>query len=107
MRKVLMLRAGRHHRGFTLVEIMVVVVIISVLAAIAVPTVARVQRRARTTAVMNDFRVFAAAFDTYSHQNGTWPAEGAAGVVPAGMSQYLNTTAWERTTPIGGKYNWE
>jgi prepilin-type N-terminal cleavage/methylation domain-containing protein len=107
MRQLTMPRVGRHNRGFTLVEIMVVVTIISILAAIAVPAIARVQRRAKTTAVLNDFRVFAAAFATYSHETGGWPAEAAAGVIPTGMNQYLNTTAWTRVTPLGGKYNWE
>jgi prepilin-type N-terminal cleavage/methylation domain-containing protein len=94
-------------RGFTLVELMVVVLIISVLSMLAVPAVARIQRRAKTAAIVNDFRVFAGAFETYAHENGSWPAETAAGVVPAVMTTRLNTTAWLRTTPMGGKYNWE
>lgn len=93
--------------GFTLIEIMVVVTIISVLAMLAVPAFARIQRRAKTTAIMNDFRVFATAFVAYSHENGSWPAEAAPGVVPTGMTNQLNGTAWLRTTPMGGKYNWE
>ena len=93
--------------GFTLVELMVVVLIISVLASIAVPSFIRVQRRAKTTTIVNDFRTFAAAFDTYAQENGTWPAESAAGVTPTGMSTLLNSTAWERKTAMGGQYNWE
>src|SRR4051812_29842747 len=69
-------------RGFTLVEIMVVVTIISVLAMVSVPAMARIQRRAKTTAIMNNFRVFSTVFLAYSQENGTWPAEAAAGVVP-------------------------
>ena len=34
-------------------------------------------------------------------------AECAAGVMPAGMTGRLNDTTWLRTTPMGGKYNWE
>jgi type II secretory pathway pseudopilin PulG len=86
---------------------MIVVLIISVLAMLAVPAFARVKRRAKTAAIMNDFRVFAAAFETYAHEKGTWPAETAAGVCPPVMTSRLNVTAWERTTPMGGKYNWE
>lgn len=100
-------RSRAAQAGFTLVEIMMVVLIISVLGMLAVPTVARIQRRAKSTAILNDFRVFAAAFDAYAQENGSWPAETAAGVVPAGMSTHLNTTAWTRVTPMGGKYNWE
>lgn len=86
---------------------MVVVVIISVLSMLAVPAVARIQRRAKTSTIMNDFRVFATAFETYAHETGGWPADTAVGVVPAVMSTRLNTTAWTRKTPMGGKYNWE
>lgn len=86
---------------------MVVVLIISVLAALAVPALARIQMKAKTTTIVNDFRVFAAAFDTYTQENGTWPAEAAVGVMPTGMSGRLNDVAWTRITPMGGKYNWE
>ena len=98
---------ARANRGFTLVEIMVVVLIISILASVTVPSVQRVQRRAKTTAIVNDFRTFAAAFDVYAQEKGTWPAETAAGVVPPVMSQRFKTTAWQRKTPMGGQYNWE
>ncbi len=93
--------------GFSLVEVMVLVLILSVLAMAAVPTLQRIQRRAKTTAVVGDFRTFAAAFDSYAHEMGGWPGEVAAGAIPPGMSQRLQTTAWLRRTPMGGKYNWD
>lgn len=83
------------------------VLIVSLLGMFAVPTLQRIQRRAKATAVVNDFRVFATAFETYAHQNGSWPAEAAVGTMPAGMSSDLKVDAWLRVTPIGGKYNWE
>ena len=86
---------------------MVVVLIISVLATISVPALQRIQRRSKTTAIMNDFRVFGAAFDTYSQEMGGWPPDTAAGVLPPEMAQRINGGAWQRTTPMGGKYNWE
>jgi len=95
--------------GFTLVEILVVVVIISLLAMMAVPAVQVVQRHARSTAVANDLRVFATAFTTYAHENGTYPADASAtpGAMPAGMETSLKADAWQRVTPIGGHYTWE
>ncbi len=93
--------------GFTLVEIMVVVLILSVIATLSVPAMARVKRRAKTTVLVGDFRTFSAAFDSYAQEFGTWPAEAVAGVIPTGMSGRLNDTTWRRTTPMGGKYNWE
>jgi prepilin-type N-terminal cleavage/methylation domain-containing protein len=94
-------------RGFTLVELMVVVLIISVLATISVPALQRMQRKTKTATIVNDFRVFGAAFDTYAQEIGTWPADTAAGVFPPEMDQRINQTAWLRTTPMGGQYNWE
>src|SRR5262245_59165200 len=94
-------RRAKCTAGFTLVEMMVVVVIISVLAAVSVPAFQRIQRKSKVTAISNDFRVFAAAFDTYAQETGTWPAEAAAGVFPAGMDQRINRAAWTRKTPMG------
>ena len=94
-------------RAFTLVEILVVVVIISLLAMLAIPAVQLVQRRAKSSAIQNDFRVFATAFETYAHETGSFPAESAAGVIPTGMETALQSDAWLRITPIGGHYNWE
>lgn len=86
---------------------MVVVTIISMLVAAAVPAAIRVKRRSLATAVANDLRVFAAAFDTYAHEKGTFPAEAEAGILPPEMETRIKSDVWQRTTPIGGKYNWE
>jgi prepilin-type N-terminal cleavage/methylation domain-containing protein len=93
--------------GFTLVEIMVVVTIISLLAMLAIPTMQKIRRKARASAIANDFRVFATAFLTYSHENGAWPAESAAGITPTGMDPYLKGGSWPRISPMGGHYNWD
>ena len=93
--------------GFLLVKLMIVVLIISLLALMAVPVFQRIKMKTRTSIIANDLRVFAAAFDVYAQEKGTWPPEAAPGVIPVGMEVYLQDTAWTRTTPIGGKYNWE
>src|SRR5208283_871689 len=57
-----------HHRrsGFTLVEIMIVVAIIALLAAIAVPNFLRSRKRSQATQILEDLRIIDAASDQYA-----------------------------------------
>ena len=99
---------GRNRqRGFTLVEIMVVMVIVSMLAMLSIPAFQKIQRRSRSTTIASDFRTFAAVFNTYAQEKGSWPVDTDPGEVPAGLEGQLNSTAWARVTPMGGRYNWE
>src|SRR3954469_4910038 len=79
-------RRRRSLAGFSLVELMVTITIISLLAALVVPAVINSRRRTLDTTVANDLRVFAAAFDGYAHELGSWPAEVDAGVFPPEMA---------------------
>ena len=55
--------------GFTLVEIMIVVAIIALLAAIAVPNFLRSRKRSQATQVLEDLRVIDSAIDQYAIEN--------------------------------------
>jgi prepilin-type N-terminal cleavage/methylation domain-containing protein len=97
----------RRPSGFTLVEIMIVVVIIGVLAAIAIPATVHLQRAAQNRRFISDLRVFSGAFETYALANGGWPPDGTPTVIPAGMITDLSTTAWQATSSIGGQWDWD
>jgi len=56
--------------GFTLVEIMIVVAIIALLAAIAVPGFLRARKRSQATKILNDLRMIDAAVDQYAIETG-------------------------------------
>jgi type IV pilus assembly protein PilA len=60
----------RSTQGFTLVEIMIVVVIIGMLAAMALPAFQRVRQSSQDKAVLNNARQLAAAADQYFLENG-------------------------------------
>jgi len=52
--------------GFTLVEIMIVVAIIALLAAIAVPGFLRARKRSQASKILNDLRLIDGAVDQYA-----------------------------------------
>ncbi len=55
-----------HRKGFTLVEIMIVVAIIALLAAIAVPGFLRARKRSQASRILNDLRMIDSALDQYA-----------------------------------------
>ncbi len=59
--------------GFTLVEIMIVVAIIALLAAIAVPGFLRSRKRSQATAILNEARVLDDALAKYAIENNKAP----------------------------------
>ena len=61
---------NRSSKGFTLVEIMIVVVIIGLLAAMAIPAFQKVRQSSQDKAVLNNARQLAAAADQYFLENG-------------------------------------
>ena len=76
-------------KGFTLVEIMIVVAIIALLAAIAIPNLLRARTTANEAAAQATLRTISTACETFAAANdGAYPATEAAmtGVTPP----YLN-----------------
>ncbi len=65
----------RRNAAFTLVEIMIVVAIIALLAAIAVPGFLRARKRSQASKVLNDLRLIASAVDQYAIENGKKSAD--------------------------------
>ncbi len=56
-------------KGFTLVEIMIVVSIIALLAALAVPGFLRARKRSQASRIINDLRLIDSAVDEYAIEN--------------------------------------
>ncbi|EDY17447.1 hypothetical protein CfE428DRAFT_4964 [Chthoniobacter flavus Ellin428] len=62
-------KLNKNRAGFTLVEIMIVVAIIAMLAAIAVPNFLRARKRSQATRMLEDLRIIDSAIDQYAIEN--------------------------------------
>ena len=75
-----------NRRGFTLIELMIVVAIIGILAAIAVPLFQNIQSRARTARAQADTRTIASAMVMYSAHCGDLPGQPGDTCAPGGAA---------------------
>ena len=89
------------HRAFTLIEILIVVVILGILAAMAFPRFKDVSGEARRTAFINSAKIFVSAAKRYELDYGVYPDE-KHGELPVGFGDYIQSNRWESATPIGG-----
>jgi type IV pilus assembly protein PilA len=89
------MKSIRSSKGFTLVEIMIVVVIIGLLAAMAIPAFQKVRASSQDKAVLNNMRQLGAAADQYFLENGTSTAGITSLVGSSAYIKALNTVANE------------
>jgi len=85
----------RNQRGFTLIELMIVVAIIGILTAIAFPLYANIQARARVAKAQADARTLASAVVVYSAHTGS---------LPGGLSDLAVTVTDPQTNAVAGPF---
>ena len=77
-------------KGFTLIELMIVVAIVGILAAIAIPNFIGMQKRAKTTEAKSNLGEIWTLQEAYRAENDTYVAP--SGALTAGT--YDGTTGW-------------
>lgn len=94
-------------RGFSLIELVIVVMIIGVLGAIAVPRLSRGSDGAQVSAFVAELNTFAKLIEQYQIETGHRVADSTTGRMPTELSGYLTANSWQGQTPIGGYWDIE
>lgn len=94
-------------KGFTLVEIMIVVGIIGLLAAMGIPKMLEAGMKTRAARMAREFETVSHAFVQYAFEHGDYPADRLPAEMPDGMDDYLAGFPWGEQTAIGGRWDWD
>ena len=92
-----------NERGFTLIEMMIVVAIIAILVAILVPNFMRARAQAQTAACEANLKEIATALELYQTDHQTYPSATSADVTSAeaNIGPYLRQTPIDPVAPTG------
>lgn len=99
-------RKNSQRVGFSLLEVVFVLAILGVIAALATPALMRARNSTENKVVVNDLRIFSEAFNRYNVEQSGWPSSQGDASFPSEMQGYLSEASWSNNSPVGGNYQW-
>jgi type II secretory pathway pseudopilin PulG len=94
--------------AFTLVELVVIIVVLSVLAGVAVPKYIDLSTRARVSMTARSWGVLMRAVNQYMIDNNDVPAPNVNdAIMPPQLDAYLMNADFTRTPPVGGMWDYD
>lgn len=100
-------RQGRAEYGFTLLELLIVVAIIGIIAAIAIPSFLKMKTRSKTAAIAVDFHSVRDAALLYNSDNNVFPNETIPKAYPPEFKDYLSVRFNFASPDPVYVYDWE
>lgn len=79
----------RDERGFTFIELLMVLTVLSLLMGLAVPQYQQIRKRARAAQAVGAISVIRHAAFAYNEATGQWAPGGSTGQVPPELTSYL------------------
>lgn len=95
-------------RAFTIIEVIVVVVVLGILAAVAVPRFLGAQQDTSVAAAAEDLKAIELALDMYHATNAAYPPDVNRTKPVSQLDPYFKIpNPFAKPCPIGGVYDWE
>ena len=97
----------QHKHGFTLIEILIVVIILGVLAAIVIPQYSSYSDESKVNSFVTCVKNIAKIADYHYTRSGEYFEDSGSGLMPTNLDTYIQASKWTHGTPIGGVWDYE